>query len=288
MAPSTTHTSSHSQPAQPQPQPFAPSPGFTRLQDYIQAAASGNRDSLYHLVCAIFALVRAAIVTLVNHYKAHPRAATSTIVARLGYCARRLHPILYTLRHAPERFFTPAQLRALTRARAVLAHMTGQPVDFSPLAPVLAPATASAPSLPRPGIADGSSATAAANPGVTSSSMPAAFSESSLRAPHSALDSSDAPRSALRPSPDPLLLPNPGCALATVLLHIAAIYRVPASPAFVTQPQASLSAAPVAPAPTSGDQPRSAIESPQSPFADPDAPSPCAFHNPPSSCHPPP
>lgn len=254
-----TQPAAHSQPAAPQAGgAFSPMPVFPGLQDYIQAAACGSRASLYHLVCAIFTLTRTLVLGLADHFKAHPRALTPAIIARFKYCAARLHAILYTLQHAPERFLAPAQLRALTRARAILAHVTRQPVDFSPLAPVVAPAAACAPALPRssapappsrpvPVAVASSGAAVIPSTEAQPSSAPAA-SPSALRTPSSAL-----------PAANPLLLRSPGCALATVLLHIAAIYRVPASPALSPLPQASPSDSPAPSGAASGEPARSAL-----------------------------
>lgn len=222
-------------------------PSFSTLAQFIQAAASGSRDSRVHLFAAVFNIVRATMTLLVGHYKAHPRALTPVIAARLSYCASRLKAIFYTLRQAPERFLTPAQLRALTRARAVLAHVLHQPIDFSPLASLLAPLAACPPSLPR----------ASAGTPPDSARSAARRASPAVGGPSPAISdaASDASSSALRSaSPaDPLLLRNPGCALAGVLLQLAAIYRVPPSPPLAP---AAAPASPIpAASPQSGGQP---------------------------------
>ena len=213
----------------PQPQPqsttpgaaqlFASMPVFKYLAQYIQAAASGDRATLFHLFVAVFVMARAAVLCLAEHYNAHPRQRTLDTYARLKYCFARIPAILYTLQHAPERFLTPAQLRALTRARAVLAHICNQPVDFAPLTPYLTspencpppPCSVVGPSLGAP-----------------------------LRTPRSALLSSEAPRSALRTSSaNPLLLRSPGRALVSVLLQLAAIYGLSTTPAPAPRPASS-------------------------------------------------
>ena len=111
------------------PHPIASMPVFKFLAQYIQAAASGNRDhALSPLSVAIFAhRPRRHSHCLVNHYKAHPRAANPRHhcgPARLLLCPAPPSDPLYPPDTPPNAFLTPAQLRALTRARAVLAHMT--------------------------------------------------------------------------------------------------------------------------------------------------------------------
>ena len=244
---------------------MAPMPAFNTLSQYIQAAASGNRDSLFHLFMAVFALVRATMSLLIRHYQAHPRALTPNILARIQFCAVRLKAIYYTLHHAPERFLSPAQLRALTRARAVLAHICHQPVDFTPLAPLLAPLAGCPPSLPR---------------SVKPISTPHPTPESAVSTPASPGASLDTPRSALRTSSEanPLLLRSPGCALASVLLQLAAIYRVPASPALAPPSNPSTTTTPPPPeahstisfsTPAADLSPRSALVAPHSPHPPP-------------------
>ena len=209
--------------SQPTPHPIASMPVFKFLAQYIQAAASGDRATIFHLFLAVFVMARAAVRCLSEHYNSHPRQRTFDTYARLKYCAERIKAIFYTIRNAPERFLTPAQLRALTRARAVLAHILNQPVDFSPLTPYLTspencpppPRSAACPSLGAP-----------------------------LRTPRSALHSSEAPHSALRTSSaDPLLLRSPGRALVSVLLQLAAIYGLSTTPAPSPRPAATAPAA---------------------------------------------
>lgn len=219
--------------SQPAPQPISPLPAFNTLAQFIQAASSGGRDPLLHLFMTVFNIAKAAIALIARHYQEHPRAITPAILARITYCASRLKAILYTLQHAPDRFLSPSQLRALTRARAVLAHILHQPVDFTPLAPLLSP-LANRP--PRP---------------------PRASSPESLATPRSALRASSA---------DPLLLRAPGSALAGVMLQLAAIYRVPASPALTPQPETSVSTPSGAPAvepPSTASDPLSTPHGPQ-------------------------
>ena len=182
-------------------------PVFNTLAQYILAAASGNRDSLIHLVLAIASSARTAIACIGKYYQAHPRALTPVTLARIQYIAARLKAIFYTLRHAPERFLTPAQLRALIRTQAVLSRIWHQPVDFTPLVPILTSPDA-CPPPPRSVVV--APASCRHEPGHT-------------------------PRSALRTSSsspaNPLLLRNPGCALASVFLQIAAIYGLSTTPA---------------------------------------------------------
>ena len=237
---------------QPTPQStFKPQPiatVFKFLRDYILAAASGDRNSVFHLVAAVFASARAAVRCLAEHYNTHPRQRTLDTYARLKYCLTRIPAIFYTLQHAPERFLTAAQLRALTHARAVLAHIWRQPVDFAPLTPWLT-APENCPPPPR----------SAASPALGAP----------LRTPRSALHSSAAPRSALHTAPaDPLLIHNPGRALAAVLLQLAAIYGVAPAPVAVPRPAATVPSEnpapsePPIPAPLS---PRSALHTPHFP-----------------------
>ena len=232
--------------SQPPAESLDPMPVFTYLHDYINAAATGGRSSLYHLFMAVFAITRAAVAVLSGHYQAHPRALTPSILARLKYCAERLKAIYYTLQHAPGRFLTPAQLRALTRARAVLSHILKIPIDFTPLAPLLATPAA----CPPPPRAKESSASSTQN--------------------HSA--PSAAPASS--PAADPLLLRSPGCALASVLLQLAAIYRVPASPALAPPPLAPPPGAAVSTpsAPPPAREPALISDSVSNPPAPPDSP----------------
>lgn len=271
-------------------------PGFTTLAQYILAAASAtaasattasaDRSALFHLFFAVFEIARATVSLVVKFYKANERALTPGIVARLHYCAVRLKAVWHTLQHAPQRFLSPAQLRALTRARAVLAHVTRQPVDFTPLAPLLAPLANRAPALPR---ANSTRSTPDPNlyrpvdPGQGPLSLPS--HSSSPRSPISAPRSTPLSASS---SANPLLLRAPGCALASVLLHLAAIYRVPASPPLAPQstssaPAPSPSAQPTEPSiphtsnPSDRSQPSTsnAIDPPQS------ISPPSAFHAPP-------
>ena len=213
---------------QPARKPFAPAPGFSTLQQYIQAAAASvaspsvnahpdssdssasstfsSLSALYHLAVGIFTAARAATRCLTEHYQAHPHALTPDLRARLLYCAERLKAIFHTLCLAPARFFSAGQFRALYRAQAVLAHLWRQPVDFGPLIPWLtAPENCPAPAKGDPAI------------------LPAS-SSLSLSTPRSELHSLDAQRSTLRPSSDPLLLQNPGRTLTSVLLQLSAIY----------------------------------------------------------------
>ena len=208
---------------QSQSQPQSPQPVFTTLQNAILAAASGDRTSIFHLVVAVFTSARATVRCLAEHYKTHHHLLTTDILARLKYCAARLEAIFYTIRHAPERFFSAAQLRALTRARAVLAHIWNQPVDFDPLISWLT-SPANCPPPPHSAASAPISASSPASP------------DDSLRAPRSTLHTSSA---------DPRLLLNPGRALASVLLQLAAIYGLSASPRLPLS--ASSSAAPSAP-----------------------------------------
>ena len=181
----------------------------TTLRDYILAAAAGERSALLRLFAAVFASARAAVLCLAGHYNAHPRSRTFATYARLKYCFSLIPAILYTLKNAPERFLTPGQLRALIRCQTILAHIWRQPVDFSPLWPYLS-SPENCPPPPR---------SAATSPSPASPDV-------SLRTPRSALHSSEAPSSELRTSPDPRLLRSPGCALASVLLQLAAIYGI--------------------------------------------------------------
>ena len=217
------------------PHPITSMPVFKFLAQYIQAAASGERATIFHLFVAVFVMARAAVRCLAEHYNANPRQRTLAAYARLKYCFARIPAILYTLQHAPERFLTPAQLRALTRARAVLSHILNQPVDFSPLTPYLS-SPENCPPPPR-----------------SAASAPLHTPRSALRtspddcpppaSPDAALAS---PRSALRTSPaDPLLLRNPGRALVSVLLQLAAIYGISSTPVPAPRP-ATASAAPSA------------------------------------------
>ena len=228
---------------QPSPQTTQPTaaqliasmPVSNSLSTYIQAAASGAHSSIFQLFIAVFVMARAAVRCLTEHYNNHPRQRTLATYARLKYCLSRIPAILYTLQHAPERFLSPAQLRALTRARAVLAHILRQPVDFSPLTPYLT-SPENCPPPPR----------SAADPSLGAP----------LHTPRSALHSSEAPRSALRTSAaDPLLLRNPGCALASVLLQLAAIYGLSTAPAPAPRPSTSASPSIPSVTPAPEDQP---------------------------------
>ena len=194
---------------QPQPPSFAPMPIFSAFSSYIQAAASGSRDSLFHLFVVVCISARATVRCLILHYQSHPHALKPGTLARIQYCAARLKAIFYTIHHAPERFLAPAQLRALTRARAVLAHILQQPVDFSPLAPLLASPGA----CPPPPRSVGVPASCRHEPCYTPSS---ALRNSEVASPLPAVTDASlhTPHSALRTSPsDPLLLRSPGCAL---------------------------------------------------------------------------
>ena len=247
------HPNSNPNP-QPARKPFAPAPGFSTLQQYIHAAATSFRapsapsvsgsavaafsdlSALYHLVVAIFTAARAAVRCLAEHYQARPHALTPDLRARLQYCALRLKAIFYTLGHAPHRFLSASQFRALYRAQAVLAHIWNQPVTFDPLIPWLtAPENCPAPARGCPPIQPASS-----SPDLCTS------------------------RSALRASSDPLLLNSPGRALASVLRHLAAIYGVDPNPVAVPSQSA---------APNSDNSqslsPHSALHAPRFPHAVP-------------------
>lgn len=230
-------------PPQAQIQPFAPMPVFKALSQYIEAAASGSRDSLFHLVVAIFTAARAALACLTRHYQSHPRLLTLDKLARIKYCAARLHAILHTLQHAPERFLAPAQLRALTRAQTILAHLWRQPVDFTPLVPFLTSPEACPPPPRSPHSAFPSSDTPASSESEPSSAPATPLSES----PHLRVSASSSPTS------DPLLLRSPGCALTSVLLHIAALYGLSSSPRSPLRAPHASSPAPSA-TPYSADQ----------------------------------
>ena len=262
--PTTPHspaTPPQAAPPQAAPPSFSSMPVFSTLSQYIQAAASGSRDSLFHLFLAIFAFARGAVRQLAQHYDAHPRGRTLDTYTRLKYCLDRLQAIFYTLRHAPERFLTPGQLRALTRCRAVLSSLLREPVDFSPLWPYLSSPENCPPPPARSSSGAGSLPASEAplpaqGSGLRTSDLTGsvpAESGASLRTPHSALRTSDltgsvpaesgpslrTPRSALRTSPsDPLLLRSPGCALASVLLQLAALYGISSNPAPTSRPGA--------------------------------------------------
>ena len=241
------------------PAPFRPAPlakVSSVLRDYIQAAASGDRSSVFHLFAAVFASAQAAVKCLVDHYNANPRGRTFATFARLKYCLARIPAILYTLKHAPERFLRPAQLRALTRARAILAHIWRQPVDFTPLTPYLT-SPENCPPPPRSVVAP---ASCRHEPGHTPHSALHPAPDASLATPHSALRTSA--------SADPLLLRSPGCALASVLLQLAAIYGIANTPAPAPRPAA---AAAVQSAPSASPQVRA-----QSPLANPSFNTPIA------------
>ena len=262
---------------QPTPHPIASMPVFKYLAQYIQAAASGDRATLFHLFVAVFVMARAAVRCLAEHYNAHPRQRTLDTYARLKYCFARIPAILYTLQHAPERFLTPAQLRALTRARAVLAHICNQPVDFSPLTPYLT----SPENCPPPPRAQSSAGIlpVSSSPSACPSALPVS-PDSSLPTSHSALRASSA---------DPLLLRNPGCALVSVLLQLAAIYGVANSP--VPAPRPSTPSPSCAPSSAPHDLDESILPNPasntdilQSEIRNPQS----AIVNPQSLTHPPP
>ena len=268
----------HSQPfpqaaphSKPAPAPFRPQPlasVSTVLRDYIQAAASGDRSSIFYLFAVVFASARAAVRCLADHYNANPRQRTFETYARLKYCLTRIPAIFYTLQHAPDRFLTPGQLRAITRARAVLAHIWRQPVDFAPLTPYLT-SPENCPPPPR---------------SVVGPSLGAP-----LRTPRSALLSSEAPHSALHTSsPDPLLLRNPGCALASVLLQLTAIYGLASTPVPAPRPASAAPAPDVALHATPTEKAQGVFETatphPQSAIPNPQS----AFHNPQSLLRPPP
>ena len=235
------------QPAPPTtPLPITSMPVFKFLAQYIQAAASGDRTTLFHLFVAVFVMARAAVRCLAEHYNAHPRQRTLDTYARLKYCFARIPAILYTIQHAPERFLTPAQLRALTRARTVLAHICNQPVDFSPLTPYLT-SPENCPPPPRSVVASASCRHEPCH--NTPHTAPAASS-----ADASSPEPSSSPHSALRTSSaDPLLLSNPGRVLVSVLLQLAAIYGVSASPVAVPRPE---------PTPSASLSPRSDLRTP--------------------------
>ena len=230
-----TQPQPQSQP-QPQPHPIKSMSVFQFLSQYIQAAASGSRDSLFHLFVAVFTSARATVECLAQHYQAHPRALTLDKLARLNYCAARLKAILYTLSHAPARFLKPAQLRALTRARVILAHIWRQSVDFSPLTPFLT-SPENCPPPPR-----------------------------SVVAPASCRHESCHTGAAQRTSTvDPLLLSSPGRALASVLLQLAAIYGLSASPRRL--PSVPSSSVPTDPE----DHPNDSYSTPSPPASNPPA-----------------
>ena len=232
----TQPTPTPTPPTQPQStapgaaQLLASMPVFKFLAQYIQAAASGERATIFHLFVAVFVMARAAVRCLAEHYNTNPRQRTLDTYARLKYCFARIPAILYTLQHAPERFLTPAQLRALTRARAVLAHILNQPVDFSPLTPYLT-SPENCPSPPRSVVAP---ASCRHEPCPTPPAAPHTSPDASLDTPHSACRTSAAA--------DPLLLTSPGRALASVLLQLAAIYGISATPAPAPRPATSSSA----------------------------------------------
>ena len=73
-------------------------PAFNTLAQYIQAAASGSRDSLLHLFWAIFAIVRATVALLARHYQAHSRALTPNILHNPASCA---HITMHPYHHRP-------------------------------------------------------------------------------------------------------------------------------------------------------------------------------------------
>lgn len=265
MTQSTSNPQPVSEPqSQPQSQPhaFAPAPSFSTLQQYIQAAsvstASSDRSSLYHLVVAIFTAARAAVRCLSEHYQARPHALTPDLRARLQYCATRLKAIFYTLCHAPNRFLTAGQFRALYRTQVILAHLWRQPVDLGPLVPWLT-APENCPPPPR----------SAACP-------PLALPEVSPRTPHAARRASSSPA-------DPRLLLNPARALAAVFTQLAAIYGVASKPVAIPRPattsqpnsssNASLPPSPVE-SPASRQAGMSGTSSPRSTLCDPHFPHP--------------
>ena len=302
---------------QPAPKPFAPAPGFSTLQQYIQAAATSvntpstssaspapsvpssasahsttaspysNLSALFHLAVTIFTAARAATRCLVDHYNARPHALTPDLHARLTYCTNRLQAIFHTLCHAPTRFLSAGQFRALYRAQAVLAHIWRQPVDFGPLIPWLtAPENCPAPARCKSSavILPASSSLSLSTPrsALHSSDAPRSALPSS-DAPRSALHSSDAPRSALRASSDPLLLQNPGRVLTSVLNHLAAIYGVAFKPVAVPRAQRDSSPAAVQATAMPANPPTCG---PTSPSVIPPSP-PAALRNP-HSLHAPP
>ena len=246
-------------------------PVFKYLAQYIQAAASGDRATIFHLFVAVFVMARGAVRCLAEHYNAHPHQRTLDTYARLKYCFARIPAILYTLQHAPERFLTPAQLRALTRARAVLAHILNQPVDFSPLTPYLT-SPENCPPPPR----------SAASAPLRAACSTLHSSEVTNSLPSESDASLATPRSALRISAaDPLLLHNPGRVLLSVLLQLAAIYGI--SPAALPAPRPDPAAAPsVTPDPEDQTITSNSTSIPLSDFLSPHS----ALHAPHSPLHP--